>query len=94
MKKLEKMDGKLFESLKPNEMSNLAALLGGDAVRIETTGERQAGCQDVEYVSQTGPNEFPTADINLIDSDWANDMVAPLEQFHLILEKANLRIYQ
>ena len=29
MKKLEKMDGKLFESLKPNEMSNLAAFVGG-----------------------------------------------------------------
>jgi hypothetical protein len=29
MKKLEKMDGKLFESLKPNEMSNLSAFVGG-----------------------------------------------------------------
>lgn len=29
MKKLEKMDGKLFESLKPNEMSNLCAMVGG-----------------------------------------------------------------
>jgi len=26
------MDGKLFESLKPNEMSNLAALVGGDVL--------------------------------------------------------------
>jgi hypothetical protein len=43
MKKLERMDGKLFESLKPNEMSNLAAFVGGDIKVTSGTQDFQVG---------------------------------------------------
>ena len=47
MKKLEKMDGKLFESLKPNEMSNLASFVGGRDTQATDNGK------DFFYVYQT-----------------------------------------
>lgn len=43
MKKLEKMDGKLFESLKPNEMSNLGAMVGGLCAQTSGTQKFQVG---------------------------------------------------
>lgn len=85
MKKLEKIDGKLFESLKPNEMSNLGALVGGDKVRYETTGEKSKGCEDVGYAWVTGV-EFPRADTDVIDSDWNTDKVNPFEDPSLVAE--------
>lgn len=64
MKKLEKMDGKLFESLKPNEMSNLGALVGGDYYVTRGTQEFVEGGkifiknytdkQNTEYVNKVG----------------------------------------
>lgn len=41
MKKLEKMDGKLFESLKSNEMSNLATCIGGQTFLVNGTSTYQ-----------------------------------------------------
>ena len=43
MRKLERMDGELFKSLKPNEMSNLAALLGGEVIATSGTQDFQVG---------------------------------------------------
>ena len=41
MEKLEKMDGKLFESLKPNEMSNLASCIGGQTFLVNGSSTYQ-----------------------------------------------------
>lgn len=43
MKKLERMDGELFKSLKPNEMSNIAALVGGDVKATSGTQDFSVG---------------------------------------------------
>ncbi len=37
MKTLERMDGKLFESLQSKEMSNLASIVGGDSIFLTTS---------------------------------------------------------
>ena len=43
MKKLERLDGKLFESLKLSEMSNLASMVGGLCKETQGTLKIQQG---------------------------------------------------
>ena len=43
MKKLERMDGELFRGLKSNEVSNLAAHLGGEVITTSGTQDFQVG---------------------------------------------------
>lgn len=47
MKKLEKIDGELFESLKLNEIKNLSTLKGGDV--MVTKGTTQVACGNTYY---------------------------------------------
>ena len=60
MKKLERMDGKLFESLKENELSKLSHLTGG----YETIQTQNGG--DTKYLYMTWSN---TRDQNGVHKD-------------------------
>lgn len=67
MKKLEKMDGKLFESLKPNELSNLAAFVGGKEAATENLGN---GNVDVLHTDDQGNPVSVTVGTT---DEWARD---------------------
>ena len=64
MKKLERMDGKLFESLKSNELSNLATFIGGWSCKTE---EENTGCEDT-YKQDTDPRP-PSSDTITVKLD-------------------------
>jgi hypothetical protein len=73
MKKLERMDGRLFESLKVNEMTNLGAFVGGWKA---ITHDDIEGCEDT-WKQSCDP--FEAGDVlteslaDVINSDFATD---------------------
>ena len=70
MKKLERMDGKLFESLKVNEMTNLGAFFGG--WHCQTTDS--SGCEDT-YKQDTDPRPPSSDQITTKIEDTINSTV-------------------
>jgi hypothetical protein len=78
MKKLERMDGKLFERLKPSQLNDLSFLVGGECLRI--CSQNSEGCEDVTYCDSNvsaGDNEISDMVYSIVNgndetiqSDW------------------------
>ena len=75
MKKLEKLNSKLFQEFEKDAISELASVVGG--VKTKSVGEGTPHCEDVyDWGSNPSTDGTTVTQTDMIHSDWSADMIA------------------